>query len=97
MNTNTQILQSALPDMPDKIQGEEYNYKVCQYTTLSQAPDNNSTPSDAGIISIFDGNIYFSGYFLLESTEGTNGTEGTAEEELLWAKYPVVRVSSSND
>lgn len=107
---STQILQSALPDMPDKIQGqseEDYKYKVCQYTTLSQEPANNSSPKITlvengeiiekeydGIISIFDGYIYFGGQFLLENTEGT---EGSAEPLHLWAKYPVVQVPSTND
>lgn len=98
---STQILQSALPDMPDKIQGEEYNYKVCQYTTLSQEPANDSSPTITldgpngpiekvydGIISIFDGYIYFGGQFLLE---------GESSPRHLWAKYPVVNVSSLND
>lgn len=110
---STQILQSALPDMPDKNQVEEYNYKVCQYTTLSQEPANDSPPTITldgpngpieevydGIISIFDGYIYFGGQFLLENTEGTEGTEGSegsAEPQHLWAKYPVVSVPSTND
>lgn len=80
---STQILQSALPDIPDNTLEERY--KVCQYTTLSQEPANDSEPLYDGVISIFGENIYFGGQFLLE---------GDSSPRHLWAKYPLIINSS---